>query len=54
MVVNINTLEKSYEEGYELDGTEHKIFDAVPKTIDKGGLKFQMRPSNIFSILCWR
>ena len=35
MVVNINTLEKSYEEGYELDGTEHKIFDAVPKAIDK-------------------
>ncbi|MFK7760647.1 MAG: hypothetical protein AB8B46_00770 [Candidatus Midichloriaceae bacterium] len=34
-MVNVNTLEKSYEEGYALDGTEHKIFDAVPKAIDK-------------------
>jgi hypothetical protein len=34
-VVNVNTLEKSYEEGYALDGTENKIFDAVPKAVCK-------------------
>ena len=35
MVVNVNTLEKSYEEGYAFDGTEHKIFDVVPKAINR-------------------
>ena len=33
-MVDVQTLEKNYDEGYKFDGTEHKIFDAVPKAIN--------------------
>ena len=32
-MVHVQTLEKDYDASYKLDGTEHKIFDAVPKAI---------------------